>query len=129
MKTKLILALVLPLFLAGCELLKDATSVTIDTNLTSNIPVTVVQPTKGVTALSFTKTQELMLSSNADLEPYLSKIEEITLNGVVITVSGLQAGQTINSVALDVAGVGNIFTQTNITSTNNSFTPNVDAAK
>ncbi len=37
--------------------------------------------------------------------------------------------QTINSVSLDVTGVGNIFTQTNITMSNNSFTPVIAAGK
>ena len=129
MKTKLILALAIPLFIAGCDLIKDATTVEIDTTLKANIPVVVVQPQKGLAAISFTKTQDLTLASNTDLEPYLSKIEEISLNGVTITVTGLQAGQTINSVALDVTGVGNIFTQTNITSTNNSFSPVIDSGK
>lgn len=128
MKTKLLL-LALPFLLSGCELLKDATTVTIDTNLKANIPVVVVQPGKGLTAISFTKTADLSLSANADLEPYLSKIDEINLNGTVITVTGLQAGQTINSVSLDVTGVGTLFTQTNITAANNSFSPNIDSGK
>lgn len=135
MKTKLILILALPVLFTGCDLLKKATEVTIETNLKSDIPVQVTSPgkgsvqTDGLAAISFTKTQDLALSSNKDIEPYLSKIEDITLNGLVITVSGLTAGQTINSVSLDVAGVGNIFTQTNITMSNNSFTPVIATGK
>jgi hypothetical protein len=76
-----------------------------------------------INALAFTKTYDLKLSDNTDVAPYLSKIKEINLNSLVVTITGLTAGQTINSVSLDVAGVGNIFTQTNITMSNNSFTP------
>jgi hypothetical protein len=136
MKTKLVFFSLLALVFGGCDLIKDATEVTIETDLNADIPVVVTSPGKGsadqvlaAPALSFTKTQDLSLSSNADIEPYLSKIEDITLNGLVITVTGLTTGQTINSVALDVTGVGNIFTQTNITMTNNSFTPTIAAGK
>ena len=136
MKTKLLFLSMLTLVFGGCDLLKDATEVTIETDLKADIPVVVTAPGKGsadqalaLAAISFTKTQDLSLSSNADIEPYLSKIEDITLNGLVITVTGLTAGQTINSVSLDVAGVGNIFTQTNITMSNNSFTPVIAAGK
>jgi len=132
MKTKLLFFSLLTLVVGGCDLLKDATEVTIDTDLNADIPVVVTTPGKGsadVAAISFTKTQDLSLSANSDIEPYLSKIEDITLNGLVVTVSGLTAGQTINSVALDVAGVGNIFTQTNITMSNSSFTPVIATGK
>jgi hypothetical protein len=133
MKTKLVFFFLLALVFGGCDLIKDATEVTIDTDLKADIPVVVTSPGKGsadlAAAISFTKTQDLSLSSNADIEPYLSKIEDITLNGLVITVTGLTTGQTINSVSLDVAGVGNIFTQTNITMSNNSFTPVIATGK
>lgn len=75
----------------------------------------------------FTKTQDLTLASNADIEPYIAKIKEVDLNSLVVTITGLSEGQTINSVSLDVTGVGNIFTQTNITMSNNSFTPVIAA--
>jgi len=134
MKTKVSLILAAVLLFAGCNLLKDAAEVTISTELTADIPVVVagkksVEVTAGLSALDFSKTQDLSLSSNADIEPYLDKIREIDLKSLVITVNGLGASQTINSVSLDVAGVGNIFTQTNITATNNSFTPVIAAGK
>jgi len=133
MKTKLVFFSLLTLVFGGCDLINKATEVTIETDLKADIPVVVTSPGKGsadlAAAISFTKTQDLSLSSNADIEPYLSKIEDITLNGLVITVTGLTTGQTINSVALDVTGVGNIFTQTNITMSSNSFTPTIAAGK
>lgn len=131
MKTKLISSLFLIVMLAGCELIKDANTIDIPTDLTADIPVVVTGVKKSaevagaVAAISFTKTQDLTLASNADIEPYLSKIKSISLNSLVVTINGLSAGQTINSVSLDVAGVGNVFTQTNITMSNNSFTPSL----
>jgi len=130
MKTKIIyLFSLIPIF-AGCSLIEDATDITISTELKADIPVVVLasgsksaDQSAAVNTAVFTKTQDLTLSSNADIEPYLSKIKDINLNALVITITGLSTGQTINSIALDVAGVGNIFTQTNITMTNNSFTP------
>jgi hypothetical protein len=126
MKSKLLLLLVPFMMLAGCSKVKDATAITVDTTLKNNIPVTVTA-TKSVTAVSFTKSQDLNLSDNTDLSKYLAKIDQIDLSNLVITVTGLTAGQTINTVSLDVTGVGNVFTQTNITMTANSFTPAVSA--
>jgi hypothetical protein len=135
MKTKLILFCTLIVLLAGCELIKDANTVSISTDLTANVPIEVLSAGKksanlagSVNALSFSKTQDLTLASNTDIEPYLAKIKEINLNSLVVTVNGLSSGQTISSISLNVTGVGNIFTQTNITMSNNSFTPAISAA-
>jgi hypothetical protein len=135
MKTKMILLLALVTVFSGCNKIKDATTVPIETSLKADIPVVVtatgkksVDQTGSVNAIVFTKTQDLSLSGNADIQPYLSKIKSIDLNSLVVTITGLSAGQTINSVALDVTGVGNIFTQTNISMTNNTFTPVITAA-
>ena len=130
MKSKLLLLGALML-LAGCSKVKDATSITVNTELNANIPVTVTSSAKSVNALDaiiFSETQDLSLADNADLESYLSKIHEIGLSNIVITITGLGADQTINSLSLDVEGVGNVFLQTNITMTNNSFTPTVSTA-
>ncbi len=132
MKIKLIYFLAFIVALTGCDKIKDATTVDIDTNLYLDIPV-VVQPLEkklldqagNVNAIEFSKSMDLFLSSNTDIEPYLEKIKEINLNSLFITVTGLVEDQTINTLALDVAGVGNIFTQNNITMINNSFTPEI----
>jgi hypothetical protein len=47
---------------------------------------------------------------------------------LVITITGLTEGQTINSVSLDADEIGNVLTLTDITSTNKSFTPEVSAS-
>ena len=133
MKTKMILFLSALVMIAGCSLIKDANTIDISTNITADVPVVVggvkksAEAAGSVSAISFTKTQDLSLSANADIEPYLSHIKSINLNTLVVTVNGLSAGQTINSVSLDVAGVGNVFTQNNITMSNNSFTPAIGA--
>lgn len=129
MKTRLFLSLTLIIALTGCELIKDKATIPISTQLKADIPLVIVTPgTKSAeaeTAIVFNKSKDLALSDNTDIKPYLEKIKEVDLNSLVVTVTGLTAGQTINSVALDVTGVGNVFTQTNITSTNNSFTPTI----
>jgi hypothetical protein len=129
MKSKLLLFLVPFLALTGCDKIKDATSITVNTKLQNNIivAVTATKSANELAAVAFTKTQDLSLSDNADLKAYLSKIDQINLSNLVITITGLTTGQTINSISLDVTGVGNVFTQTNITMTNNSFTPSVSA--
>jgi hypothetical protein len=134
MKTRLsYFLLLIPLF-AGCGLLEDATTISISTEFNADIPViAALQGTKSMDQVAvagtvgFSKTQDLTLASNADIEDYLSKIKDINLNSLLVTVSGLTGSQTINSISLDVAGVGNIFTRTNITMTSNSFTPEISA--
>jgi hypothetical protein len=131
MKSKLLLYLGAIMVLAGCSKIKDATSVTVNTELNNNIPVTVTASAKSATAafaINFSETQDLSLADNPDLESRLSKIHEIDLSNLVITITGLGADQTINSLSLDVDGVGNVLLQTNITMTNNSFTPTVSTA-
>lgn len=128
MKTKFIYLLMLALVFTGCKKIKDLTTIEVPTQLKADVPVVVTgvksaNLTGALNAISFTKTQDLTLASNPDIEPYLNKIKKLDLNSLAVTVNGLTAGQTINSVSLDVAGVGNVFTQTNITMSNNSFTP------
>ena len=130
MKTKVTLFLAAVLLLTGCDLFKDAAEITISTNLTADIPV-VVAPGKSADITSeanagFSGTATLSLADNPDIEDYLEKIREIDLKSVVITVNGLSSGQTINTVTVAVTGSGELGTQTNITSTSNSFTPEVN---
>lgn len=126
MKSRLLLLLVPFIVLTGCDKVKDAAAITVDTTLKNNIPVT-VPAAKSAAAVSFSKSQDLSLSDNTDLNKYLSKIDQIDLSNVVITITGLTAGQTINTISLDVTGVGTVFTQTNITMANPSFTPTVSS--
>jgi hypothetical protein len=135
MKTKLFYVLAFVAVFMGCDKIKDLATVPFDTHLKADLPVVVTGTGKKsldqiglVNAVVFTKTQDLTLSSNTDIAPYINKIKSIGLNSLAITVTGLSTGQVINSVSMDVTGVGNIFTQTNITMTNNSFTPVIAAA-
>ena len=130
MKTKVTLFLAAVLLLTGCDLFKDAAEITISTDLTADIPV-VVAPGKSADLTSeanagFSGTATLSLADNPDIEDYLEKIREVDLKSVVITVNGLSAGQTIHTVTVAVTGSGELGTQTNITSTSNSFTPEVN---
>jgi len=133
MKTKLTLLLAAVMLLPGCDLFKKAAELTITTNLTADIPV-IVAPGKSAdiiteaNAVNFSGTAVLSLADNPDLKDYLEKLREIDLKSVVITVNGLTAGQTISTVTVAVTGSGELGTQTNITYTNNSFTPAVNAS-
>ena len=131
MKIKSLVFLFLIVAVFGCNKIKDATTLKIDTQLKTNIPLTVtsVGMNEGgllkTAALPFSITSDLLLADNIDLSAYTSKIKEINLSNVVITVTGLTGNQTINSISLDIAGIGNVLTQTNITATNNTFTPQI----
>lgn len=132
MNTKLICFLVILFTIGGCSKIKDATTLSVSTHLQTSIPVTVTavgmksfEIVAVGNAINFTKSQDLTLANNVDLAPYIEKIKAINLNSLIVTISGLSPDQTISSVTLNVAGVGDIFTQTNITSINNSFTPTI----
>jgi hypothetical protein len=129
MKTKLFYLLAFAVVFSGCSKIQDLTTKSVSTQLKADIPVVVVakKSVGEVSASTFTKTQDLTLSSNTDIEPLLKKIKTVELNSLVVTVNGLTANQTITSVSLDVTGVGNVFTKTNITMTSNSFTPVIAA--
>lgn len=129
MKKLMTLLLASVLLLAGCSLIKDAAEVTISTDLTTTIPVVVtVKKSVNAPSIAFSKSQDLNLADNDEIEPYLEKIREIKLKSLVVTVNGMSSGQAINTISLDVTGVGNICTQTNITSSSNVFTPVITAA-
>jgi len=133
MKTRLFCLLVILFTFGGCNKIKDATTISLKTQLQTSIPVSITaigMKSYDIiavgNAITFTKSQDLTLANNVDLAPYLEKIKTINLNSLIVTISGLATNQTINSVTLNVAGVGDIFTQTNITSTNNNpFTPTI----
>lgn len=132
MKTKVALFFAAVILLTGCDLFKDAAEITIATNLTADIPVVVAVGKSAdliseANAVNFSGSATLSLADNPDIEDYLAKIREVDLKSVVITVNGLSAGQTINSITVAVTGSGDLGTQTNITSTNNFFTPTVNA--
>ena len=137
MKIKLLSLIAVVVLFTGCSKIKDATTLTISTKLEKNM---VIDPTSWLasmksvnllavgTPVSFSKTQDLTLDANVDLAAYTSRIKQINLNSVVITVTGLPVDQTINSIKLNIAGVGDVINQTNITSTNNTFSPVITTA-
>jgi hypothetical protein len=134
MKTKLALLLAAFLLLPGCDWLKKQVDITIDTDLTLDIPVTVsgtksADLTADIAAWNFSQTAVLDLSDNPDIADYVDQIKKVDLNSLVITVNGLLPGQTVNTMSLIVNGVGTICTQTNITYDSNSFTPAVEQSK
>jgi hypothetical protein len=118
----------------GCDKIKENATLPISTHISTTIPVVVtstgVKSSDIVTVdapMSFSRTQELKIEDNEDVAQYLTRIKEIELKSLLVTVNGLTEGQAINSISVDIAGIGNIFTQTNITMTNNSFTPTLAA--
>ncbi len=124
-KMMTLLLLATTIVFTGCDWIKDLGEVDFSTDLVVTIPVTVQNDKKA--SLNFSASGELKLADNEDIEPYLKKLRKIDLNSVLVTVTGLTSGQTINTLSLDAIDVGTLFTQNNITSSNNSFTPQVNA--
>ena len=104
MKSKLLFFLGAILVLSGCNKIKDAVSTTVNTNLQNNIPVvvTATKSANGTNTTAFSASQDLSLSDNADLQKYLSKINDIGLSNLVITITGLMENSQVKIT--DIAG-------------------------
>ncbi len=129
MKTKTTLILLTFLLLTGCDWFKDLGEVTISTNLMLDIPVVATHGKSAdikIDVVPFSASMDLELADNTDIEPYLAKIREIDLKSLTVTFNGLTGSQEINDITLAVTGVGDICTLTDITTTNNSFTPVIE---
>jgi len=132
-KIKTIIVFFLLVSLAGCDKIRELATLTITTRLETEIPIVVTEfgvnsPEKlnaSDAPVQFSVTEVLKIEENFDLEPYIKKIKNIDLDKLELTVSGLTQGQSINSVSLDILGIGNIVTITNITMVNNKFSPDI----
>lgn len=134
MKINSIILLAILLTFGGCEWIKSLSDVDFDTDLIANVLLTgdmkkAANADGQVTSYNFYGSAVLSLAENEDIEPYMKKLREIDLKSVEVTISGLQSGQTIHTITLAVTGVGTICTHSNITSANNTFTPEIDADK
>ncbi len=131
--TKLIIVFFLLLSLMGCDKLRELATITINTRLETEFPIVVNESGINLPGalnannapIQFSVTEVLKIEENFDLEPYIKKIKGIDLEKLEVTVLGLTQGQSINSVSLDILGIGNVVTLTNITMTNNKYTPNI----
>ena len=137
MKIKLLSLIAVVFLFTSCDKIKEATTLTINTKLQESLVIDQSSWLAGMKSadllavgnpVNFSKTQDLTLAANIDLAAYTSRIKQINLNSVLVSVTGIPAGQTINSVKLNITGIGDVITQTNITAANNSFTPVVTAA-
>lgn len=124
------------LMISGCEKIKELMTFTIKTQFETEFPVVVtefgVKSSEGTSEgapIQFNVTETIRIEDNFDLEPYINKIKKINLDTLVVTVTGLTQGQIINTVSLDVEGIGNIITLNNISMTNNKFTPDIAQTK
>ena len=136
MKTKMTFLFATLLLLAGCGLIKDAAEVTIDAQLSSLMQITVpgsksAEITAETNASNFSKSQVLYLKDNPDLEPYLDKIREVEIKSVMVDILyGLNEGQVVTNLSLDVDGVGTIATITgDVTNMMIAYPPVIDQAK
>ena len=131
MKKNNLIIFALVLLFTGCDKLTELATIRINTKIETEIPIVIAAGLPTVSEfgenihipLNFSETHVIKLEDNFDIEPYLKKIKEIDLSEVEITALGMQPDQVINSVTLEVEGIGHILTLTNITSTNNTFKP------
>lgn len=109
MKNYFFLMAVLAMLLASCEQIKDATAIDIETELNTNIPVSVVEPTAIVVkstklegdVFAFGGSKTLSLADNNSLAKYIDNIREIKASeGSVLSFLGAVAGNEIMTLTL-----------------------------
>ena len=109
--------------LAGCNKIKDATSINIEVNNVSfdfetevKAPQAsmgasaVMKPTAATNTFSVTRTVDISEISSKELEEYVNKIVDVTANNQVITVTITPTGSepyTVENLTLQAEGVAN----------------------
>ncbi len=119
------------LIVGSCDKIKELLTVSISTTIEGNIPLHGYIPfgssldiTKA-SVVNFDNSYDISIADNEDLNPYLKKIKEIQIKSVQIKFVGLEEGQIIDFISLNVIGVGSIVSLTNVTMSNNLFSPTV----
>lgn len=134
MKRIYFLFLIIPAFIFSCDKIEDATTKDFNATLSMDIPVTVVAPAainlkSTVADHSFSQSGTASLKDIDEVSDYLKYLESIDINNLKVVFSGLQAGQEVKTISISVTSVGVIATITNISSSNASHTPAINAAK
>lgn len=128
---RVILSLIaLTLIIGSCDKIKELLTVSISTTIEGNIPLVVAKSSFDIAKASLVNydiRHDISIADNADLKPYLKKIKEIEIKSVQIKFNGLQQGQIIDFISLDVIGVGTLASITNVTMSNNLFSPTVSS--
>lgn len=133
MKKFTLLLFIIPALLFSCDKIEEANTIEIDTTLSMDIPVSVESPTAMVLKSAavnhtFSESKTYSLGDNDDISDYLSKIQDININDFVIVFSGLGEGEVLNTVEISVTGAGVLASFQNVTNTNPSPTPTLNAA-
>ncbi len=111
MKTikKLSLVFALALIFTSCDAIKELADIKLkNQKISKDVEITVNAPQlsngAGIIAAAtpFTKTSTVKISESEELEEYLSKIKEITLNKITCKVHGVQSGD-VQSLKLTVS--------------------------
>lgn len=123
--------------LFSCSAIKDAITVPVNTSLQVDIPISVsvtksgqLTDKAGTTTYSFSAEKVLQVSENMDMTSYINKIKSVDLKAVSIAIGGLKGSEEVLTLDVAVSGIsGPIFSQSNITATNNNpFSPSVTGA-
>lgn len=125
------------LTITSCDKIKDLLTVSISTTIEGQIPlqvgITPQSQTKSnfndtkASAINYNVNHNISIADNPDLKPYLSKIKEINIRSIQVEFIGLNKGEIIDFITISVAGVGELASITNVTSSNNSFSPSISS--
>ncbi len=134
MKRFTLLLFTIPSLFFSCDKIDDANTVEFDRTLSVEIPVDIAPPAaiagKSAAAdFNFSQSQTISLGEIEDITEYLNKIKTIEINNLEISFDGFEEGEEITTIDISVTGVGLLATLNNITSVNNSYSPEIDSAK
>lgn len=128
----------LSLILSSCDQIKEFLTISFSTTIEGNIPLNIggnlpfalndsISDITKASVVNYDIKYDISIMDNEDIKPYLKKIKEIQVKSIQIKFIGLQQGQTIDFLNLDVIGIGTLVSLTNITISNNLFSPPISS--
>lgn len=130
MKKNLALFFALAILLTGCGWIGGLLTKDVDTNLIIDIPVNIVSgksaSSTAAVMTGYNESKMYYLDDNKDIADHLSKIDEIDLKSLKVTVTGLSGDQVVNTISVSVFGIGELASYSNITPGTGAFTPQVN---
>ncbi len=132
MRKLLILFILTPVLFASCNKIKEAAYVNINTTLSVEIPVevdtTTTEDKSALVSYAFSQSLTESLEENDKVKDYLDLLKKIEVIDVNIKFRGLVGDQMIQSVVIELEGVGTLATFTNINPSNMEFTPDINSS-
>lgn len=117
MKSRILLAILIMIVLVSCD---ELLSLTIDTELTMDLPISVTESTAllksgSTSSYTFSKSDTIYLNDDDDVADHIEKIKSVSVKDVDVSIFNLSEGEVIETLEVIIPGVGTLLTINNIT--------------